>query len=77
MKVKQLCEVFQVAETQWRHDGKTDAADALSAFATNLLKDNKDASVADFVKRVEKAKKSLVLSRNKVTGTRRSARNRG
>jgi hypothetical protein len=55
MKVKALREVFNVAAKHCREDGKVVEAEALSAFAANLLRDDRG-TVASFVKRVEKAR---------------------
>jgi hypothetical protein len=89
MKISQLREVFRVAERQYRNDHKEDAADALSTFATNLLREDDAESVAALVKRVVKARqgqaarkaKSDARSKSKGAGkgrkTRRTARCEG
>ncbi len=56
MKVKQLREVFHVAARQYRKDRKEDIADALSAFAANLLREDDAGTVAALVTRVERAR---------------------
>jgi hypothetical protein len=60
LKISQLREVFRVAEGHYRRDGNLDSADALSSFSANLLRDDEAATVAAFVKRVEKARKPVV-----------------
>jgi hypothetical protein len=58
MKVSQLREVFRVAERQYRSDHKQDAADALSTFAANLLRENDQRTVAALVARVVRSRES-------------------
>ncbi len=56
MKVSQLREVFRVAERQYRSDHNEDAADALSTFATNLLRADDAGTVAALVTRIMRSR---------------------
>jgi hypothetical protein len=58
MKVSQLRKVFRVAERQYRSDHREDAAEALSTFATNLLGEENEGSVAALVSRVVEGRKT-------------------
>lgn len=57
MNVGQLRKVLKTAEGHYRKDDRVDIADALSAFAANLLQGDDSKTVAAFVSRVEKARK--------------------
>ncbi len=57
MNVGQFRKVLSLAGQHYRSDGKEEVADALSAFAANLLQVEDTKSVAAFVKQVENAKK--------------------
>lgn len=69
MNIGQLRKVLKTAETHYRTDDRVEVADALSAFAANLLQGNDTKSVAAFVKEIEKA-------RTPETSRSRSARQR-
>jgi hypothetical protein len=81
MKISQLREVFRVAERQFRNDHKEDAADALSTFATNLLREDDADTVAALVKRVVKARqgqaarKATSDTKSKGKGSRKGRKN--
>ena len=72
MKVKALRKVLGVAEKHYREDGKLAEAEALSAFAANLLSGNGDVAVASLVRRIEDARKG----RPPAPGRPRPRRNR-
>jgi hypothetical protein len=57
VKVKELREVLAVLERHRQQDGRPQEAEALSAFAANLLRGDDDESVAALVKRIEKARR--------------------
>lgn len=57
MNIGQLRKVLTTAEVHYRSDGKGQVADALSAFAANLLQGDDTKTVATFVKQIEKARK--------------------
>lgn len=56
MNIGQLRKVLKTAETHYRTDDRAEVADALSAFATNLLQGDDTKTVAAFVKEIEKAR---------------------
>ena len=57
LKIKELREVLGVAARHCRNDGRPEAADALLAFATNLLAGDGDSTVSALVKQIERARK--------------------
>jgi hypothetical protein len=73
MKVSQLREVFRVAERQYRKDHKEDVADALSTFATNLLREDDEGTVAALVTRVVSAR-ARRASRKRAVGTKSNSK---
>jgi hypothetical protein len=76
LKVNDLREVFIVAARHYREDGKVETAEALSAFAANLLRANDDSTVAALVKRIEEGKKPARPAVRRSTKSQRS-RTRG
>jgi hypothetical protein len=71
MNIGQLRKVLRTAEGQYRADDRGDIANALSAFAANLLQGDDSKTVASFVSRVEKARKPAT---SRTTGTSRRKR---
>jgi hypothetical protein len=57
MNVRQLRKVLNAAEGHYRKDDRGDIADALAAFAANLLQRDDTETIAAFVSRVVKARK--------------------
>jgi hypothetical protein len=58
MNIGQLRAVLKVAENQCKTRGEFGVAEALSAFAANLLQEADATTVSAFVSRVEKARKA-------------------
>jgi hypothetical protein len=66
MNVAQLREVLETVEAHYRKDRRVEIADALSAFAKNLLRDNDNLTVQRLVNRIEAARKP---SKSKLRGS--------
>lgn len=58
MNIGQLRAVLKVAERDYKNLGENRVAEALSAFAANLLQGSDKTTVSAFVSRVEKARKA-------------------
>ena len=70
MNIGQLRKVLKTAEVHYRSDGKGEFADALSAFAANLLNGDQDKTVASLVNRIQKARTPT----SRAAGARRRSR---
>jgi hypothetical protein len=58
VNLAQLRAVLKVTENQYKTRGENDVAEALSAFAANLLQEADTTTVSAFVSCVEKARKA-------------------
>jgi hypothetical protein len=72
VKVKALRNVFEVAARHCRQDGKMEEAEALSIFATNLLRADDGGTVAALVREILGARKPKRAARTAGQKSRRS-----